>query len=61
MLLFLFLNYWLILFNSYSYTEVSNPETAEIVIPTEIPTKEAKAKIETYPVTVETKIRKCSI
>ena len=51
----------LFLFNSYSYTEVSNPETSEIVIPTEIPTKEAKAKIETYPVTVETKIRKCSV
>ena len=34
---------------------------AECVIPTGIPTKEAKAEMETHPVTVETKIYKCSI
>ena len=33
--------------------------TAELVI--EIPTKEAKAEIETKPVRLETKTRKCSI
>ena len=32
---------------------------AELVIPIEIPIKEAKAEIETYPVIVEAKIRKC--
>ena len=32
---------------------------AELVIPREIPVKEAKAGIETHPVIVEAKIRKC--
>ena len=31
--------------------------TAELVIPIEIPTNEAKAEIETQPLTAETKIR----
>ena len=33
-------------------TQIFNP-TAELVIPIEIPTKETKAEIETYPVIVE--------
>ena len=37
-----------------------NP-TAELVILIAIPSKEAKAEIEMYPVIVETNIRKCSI
>ena len=35
--------------------------TAELAIPTGIPTNKAKAEIETHPVTVEAKISKCSI
>ena len=35
--------------------------TAELVIPTGIATKEAKAEMESHPVTVEIKISKCSI
>ena len=31
---------------------------AELVIPTEVPSKEAKAEIEIHPVTVEAKLRK---
>ena len=34
---------------------------AELVIPTEIPPKEAKAEMETHPVTAETKIIMCSL
>ena len=56
MLLFLFLNYWLILFNSCSFAQIFNP-IAEL----QIPTKEAKTEIETHPVIVEAKIRKGSI
>ena len=33
----------------------------EIAVPTGIPTKEAKAEMETHPVTVEAKISKCSL
>ena len=33
---------------------------AELVIPIGIPRKEAKAEMEIHPITVETKIRKCS-
>ena len=33
----------------------------ELVIPIGIPTKKAKAEMETHPVTVETKISKCLI
>ena len=40
--------------------QIFNP-SAELVIPIKIPTKEAKAEIETHPVIVEPKIRKCSI
>ena len=41
-------------------TQIFNP-IAELVIPIGKPSKEAKTEIETHPVTVETKIRKCSI
>ena len=34
---------------------------AELVIPIGITTKEAKSEMETYPVIVKAKIRKCSI
>ena len=33
----------------------------KLAIPTVIPTKEAKAEIEIHPLTVETKISKCSV
>ena len=35
--------------------------TAELVIPTGLPTKEAKTEMGGHPVTVETKIGRCSI
>ena len=35
--------------------------TAELAIPTGIPTKEEKAEMETHPVTVAAKITKCAI
>ena len=54
--MFLFLNFWLILFNSAVITQIFNP-IAELVIPIKI----AKAEIEIHPVTAEAKIRKCSI
>ena len=41
-------------------TQIANPIT-ELVIPIGIPTKEAKAGMETYQVIVETKIINCSI
>ena len=41
-------------------TEIFDP-TTELVITAIIPTKEAKAEIETHPVTVESRIRKCAI
>ena len=34
---------------------------AELAVPTGIPTKEARAEIETHPVTVEARISKCSV
>ena len=40
--------------------ETFNP-IAELVIPIRIPSKEAKAEIEIYPVTAAAKIRNCSI
>ena len=40
--------------------QIFNP-VVELVIPIGIPTKEAKAEIETHPAIVEPKIRKCSI
>ena len=40
--------------------QIFNP-IAKIIIPLAILTQEAKAEIETHPVTAEIKIRKCSI
>ena len=40
--------------------QIFNP-IAELLIPIEIPIKEAKADIEIYPVIAEAKVRKCSI
>ena len=40
--------------------QIFNP-IAELVIPIGIPTKEAKAEMETHPVNIEPEIRKCSI
>ena len=34
---------------------------AELAIPTGIPTKEGRAEIETYPVTADARISKCSV
>ena len=41
-------------------TQVSNP-TAELVIPTGIPTNKIKAEMETHPVTAEIEISRCWI
>ena len=40
--------------------QIFNP-IEELVIPIGIPTKEAKAEMETHPVIVQAKTRKCSI
>ena len=53
-----FLNYWLLLFNSSTYYADFNV-AIELVISTGIPTKDAKAEIETHLVSVEAKISKC--
>ena len=47
-------------FNCSIFAQVSYP-IAELIIPIGIPTKKAKAQMETHPVIVEPKIRKCSI
>ena len=60
MLLFLFLIIDLYFLIAAFIAQIFNPIT-ELVIPIGIPTKEAKAEMETYQVIVETKIRKCSI
>ena len=54
--LLLFLNYWLILFNSCGYFTNSSP-IVELAIPIGIPTKEAKAEMKTHPVIVEITIK----
>ena len=43
-----------------TFAQIFNP-TVELVIPMGIPTEKAKAKIETHPVTTETKMSKCLI
>ena len=40
--------------------KIFNP-TAELIIPIEIRTKEAKAEIQTHPMIAETKISNCSM
>ena len=58
MLFYVFLNYQVIFFNSCScYTN----STADLAIPIVVTTNKESAEIETQPVTVETKISKCSI
>ena len=53
MLLFLFLTYLYFLILAV-ITQIFNP-TAELVEPTGITTKAAKAEVESHPVTIETK------
>ena len=57
---FFFLNYWLIIFNSCTYY-TNFMQISELGIPIRTSSKEAEAGIEIHPVTIETKIRKCSI
>ena len=58
--LFFCFNYWLVLSKYLLIAQGFNP-TAELVIPIEISTKEAKADIVTHPVTLEARKSKCSI
>ena len=60
MLLFLFLIVNLYFLIPLASAQIFN-SIAELVIPIEIPSKEAKAEIEIHPVIVEAKTRKCSI
>ena len=55
---FIFLDYWLIFLIPAIITQIFIPIT-ELAIPIGIPTNETKAEIETQPMIVETKIRKC--
>ena len=57
-LFFLFIDLYFLI--STVITQVFNP-IADFIIPIAIPTKEAKAKMETHPVIVETAIIECSI
>ena len=56
----LFINIDLYLLIPAVITQIFN-RTAEIVIAIGIPAKEANAEMETHPLTVETKMVKCSI
>ena len=60
-MLFLFLLIIYIYFLIPAVITRSLNHTVQLVIPTEIPTKEAIAEMKIYPVNVETKIIKCSI
>ena len=60
MLLFFFLIIALYFFIAAVIAQIFNP-IAELVIPIEIPTKEAKADMEIHPVIVDPTIRKCLI
>ena len=57
MFLFLCINFWLRLVNSCSCYAVVIV-AAELAIPTGIPVKEAKVKMETHPATLEAKLSK---
>ena len=59
MLFRLFLDNWLIIFNSCNDCTNFNP-TGEPIMPTGTLTNDANAGIETQSVTVEAKISKCS-
>ena len=52
---FIFLNYWLILFNSCGYCTTYTPIT-ELVIPIGIPSKGEKTETEIKPATAEAKL-----
>ena len=52
--------YWLILSNILQLLHIFDPN-AEFLIPIGIPTKEVKSEIETHPLILEAKTRKCSI
>ena len=58
MLLFFFLIIDLYFFIAAVIAQIFNP-IAELVIPIEIPTKEAKADMKIHPVIVDPTIRKC--
>ena len=60
MLLFFFLIIDLYFFIAAVIAQIFNP-IAELIIPIEIPTKEAKADMEIHPVIVDPTIRKCLI
>ena len=60
MFLFLILNSDFYLLIPAVIAQIFNP-IAELLISIGIPIKEAKAEIETHPVILEAKIRKCSI
>ena len=60
MLLFFFLIIDLYFFIAAVIAQIFNP-IAELVIPIEIPTKEAKADMKIHPVIVDPTIRKCLI
>ena len=57
---FFFLNIDLYFIILAVIAHIFNP-IVELAIPIGIPTKEEKAEMETHPVVVEAKIRKCSI
>ena len=60
MLLFLFLILDLYLLIPAVIAQIFNP-IVELVIPIGMPTKEEKAEMETHPVILEAKIRRCLI
>ena len=51
---FLFHNYWIIIFNWLIIAEIFSSNT-QLVIPTRIPNRNAKAEIETHPLIPEAK------
>ena len=59
--MFFFLNYLIILFNSWIYDIIFFNPIAELVIPIGIPSKEPKAEIDVHAVIAEAKIKRCSI
>ena len=58
--IFYFLNYWLNYWLNLFFFLIFIV-TAELTIPTGMPTKNAKAENEAHPVTLEAKISKCPI
>ena len=58
--LLLFLNYWLVTFNSCSYYR-NFIVIAKPALPTEIPTKKTREQIKTYPLPADAKISKSSV